>query len=67
MRIAVTSIGKRVFYLNFDLIVEFSFDPTEEKGKLHFTYSSTTQENSFDRFIVSEEEKNRILNKLDLL
>ena len=67
MRIAVKTIGNRVFYLNFDLIVEFNFEATEEKGKFHFTYSSTTQENSFDRFIVSEDEKNRILNKLDLL
>lgn len=65
MRIAVrTSLA--TYYLNFDLIVDFSFKHNEE-GNVILTYSSTTAEDSFDRIIITEEEKNRILNKLDLL
>jgi hypothetical protein len=66
MRIEVRTVGNRVYYLNFDLIVEFNFEPTED-GNITFTYSGSTEGGCFDIMKISLEQKNRILNKLDLL
>ncbi len=65
MRIAVNTKGDYTYYLNFDLIVDFSF--VEKEDVVHFTYSSTTEEDCYEVILITKEEKNRILNKLDLL
>ena len=65
MRIAVKTFDNFVFYLNFDLIVDFNFN--EGNGIVHFTYSSMTKDDCYNRLRITKEEKNRILNKLDLL
>jgi len=65
MRIAVKTTTQ-TYYLNFDLIVDFSFVSTG-KGDFYFIYSTGTEDDNYQKIIISEEEKNRILNKLDLL
>ena len=71
MIIAVNTIEKKQkYYLNFSLMVEFFFSENEE-GVIKLNYTSTTSQtdhsNSYFYLRVTEEEKNRILNKLDLL
>ncbi len=65
MRIAVNTIGDYTYYLNFNLIVDFSF--LEKVDVVHFKYSSTTECDCYEVIVITKEEKNRILNKLDLL
>ncbi len=65
MRIAVNTIGDYTYYLNFNLIVDFSF--LEKVDVVNFKYSSTTECDCYEVIVITKEEKNRILNKLDLL
>ena len=67
MRIAVNTKGDYTYYLNFDLIVDFSFERGKNEDVVHFKYSSTTEEDCYEVILITKEEKNRILNKLDLL
>ena len=64
MRISVERVTGHIYYLNFDLIVEFSFEKSKNNGYLIFNY--THGDDSHDQFVISEEEKNKILNKLGL-
>ncbi len=65
MRIAVNTLGNPTYYLNFDLIVEFFFTKTDE-GNYILSYTSTTGADNWDKITISQEEKNKILNKLGL-
>ncbi len=67
MRIAVNTKGDYTYYLNFDLIVDFSFERGKNEDVVHFKYSSKTECDCYEVILITKEEKNRILNKLDLL
>tara|TARA_R110002012_G_scaffold296558_1_gene493929 strand:+ start:92 stop:286 length:195 start_codon:yes stop_codon:yes gene_type:complete len=64
MRIAVKTLDIGTYYLNFDLIVEFFFIK-KNKGHFILSYTSTTS-TDYEIIKISEEEKNKILNKLGL-
>ena len=64
MRIAVERLTGHIYYLNFDLIVEFNFQHSIDKG--YFIFHYTHGDDISDQFVISEEEKNKILNKLGL-
>jgi hypothetical protein len=64
MRIAVERATGHIYYLNFDLIVEFNFQHSIDKK--YFIFNYTHGDDSSDQFVISEEEKNKILNKLGL-
>jgi hypothetical protein len=64
MIIAVNTVGNKTYYLNFDLIVEFNFQHSIDKK--YFIFNYTHGDDSSDQFVISEEEKNKILNKLGL-
>ena len=64
MRIAVKTLDIGKYYLNFDLIVEFFFIK-KNKGYFILSYTSTTS-TDYEIIKISEEEKNKILNKLGL-
>jgi hypothetical protein len=65
MRISVEKVTGHIYYLNFDLIVEFFFNK-EDEGYFYLSYTSTTGPDNWDKIKISEEEKNKILNKLGL-
>lgn len=65
MRIEVNTTGNHTYYLNFDLIVEFSFN-NKEDGYFILSYTSETGPEYWEKIKISEEEKNKILNKLGL-
>lgn len=65
MRIAVKTLGNYTYYLNFDLIVEFSFSKYEREYFV-LSYTSETGPEDWEKIKISEEEKNKILNKLGL-
>ena len=65
MRIAVNTLGNHTYYLNFDLIVEFFFRNKEDRY-ISLSYTTTTSEDNWAEIKISEEEKNKILNKLGL-
>ena len=65
MRIAVNTLGNHTYYLNFDLIVEFSFSNKEDEYFV-LSYTSETVADNWEKIKISEEEKNKILNKLGL-
>jgi len=65
MRIVVERVTGEIYYLNFDLIVEFFFTKTDE-GNYILSYTSTTGADNWDKIRISEENKNKILNKLGL-
>ena len=66
MRIAVNAIGNHAYYLNFDLIVEFYFLRKKEDEYISLSYTTTLGEDNWESIKISEEEKNKILNKLGL-
>ena len=65
MRIAVERLTGHIYYLNFDLIVEFFFRNKEDQY-ISLSYTTTTSEDNWAEIKISEEEKNKILNKLGL-
>jgi len=66
MRIAVNTIGNHAYYLNFDLIVEFYFLRKKEDEYISLSYTTTLGDDDWEIIKISEEEKNKILNKLGL-